>query len=831
MSYSFSDQGNDSPPRNDDEDKENTIKILIATDCHIGYAEKDGVRHSDSLNTFEEILQHAQKQKVDMILLGGDLFHENKPSRKSLHGCMALIRKYCMGDRPVGIQFLSDQSLNFAASPFPVVNYEDPNINVETPVFSIHGNHDDPAGLGNLCALDILSVSGLVNYFGKCNSLEKIDVIPLLIKKGTTRLALYGIGSVRDERMHRIFVNRKIRFFQPKDESTPWFSLLTLHQNRTKHGETNYIPEQFLPDFLDLVLWGHEHECKVEPIWNDRQHFFVTQPGSSIATSLSQGEAVQKHVCLLQIRAKAMKCTKIRLETVRPFYMRDITLMDTDMNPNHASATEHVEAFCAEKVEALISQAEDEMSGHPKQPKLPLIRLRVDYSGGFETFNINRFGQKFVNRLANTKDIVLFHKRKLQAGKRERKPNEEDMDNYLRPDALDAGRVEDLVKQYFTDADEHKKLSLLSEKDLCQAVQEFVDKEEKDAILELVKFELERTQGHLKSCKTTDTFILEELKHFKDERKKMSDADETKEIRGVMDKAKEKRQQRGDSAGFSDDDQSRADSDESESSNTSTTRGGGRGRRRGRGSTTRGRGSTAKGSTAKGSSAKGQVSRGGTLKNFLSKEKSVTSSFAEGTTQHPPCSGVGTRQTNPTARHTSQNQQTDGESSIKKMRVLEFEKERTSEVLDAVRDLQFCKDKGHGAIQSAVTEKGQRPELFVELISAQTDEPEPILPFPKDLILTDIETEVLFREVAEKLGEGWERLATYLGQRRSDLYAVKRDSAGDVRDQIFCMLVRWQQKLGPFGKNAFDTLSSGLERINRNDLVKFLNQKATRYRR
>ena len=94
-----------------------------------------------------------------------------------------------------------------------------------------------------------------------------------------------------------------------------------------------------------------------------------------------------------------------------------------------------------------------------------------------------------------------------------------------------------------------------------------------------------------------------------------------------MDKAKEKRQQRGDSTGFSDDDQSRADSDESESSNTSTTRGRGRGRGRGqgRGSTARGRGSTAKGSTAK-----GQVSRGGTLKNFLSKEKLVTNSFAEG---------------------------------------------------------------------------------------------------------------------------------------------------------------------------------------------------------
>ena len=30
---------------------------------------------------------------------------------------------------------------------FPVVNYEDPNYNISIPVFSIHGNHDDPAGV------------------------------------------------------------------------------------------------------------------------------------------------------------------------------------------------------------------------------------------------------------------------------------------------------------------------------------------------------------------------------------------------------------------------------------------------------------------------------------------------------------------------------------------------------------------------------------------------------------------------------------------------------------------------------------------------------------
>jgi double-strand break repair protein MRE11 len=46
-------------------------------------------------------------------------------------------------------------------------NFEDPNINVGLPVFTIHGNHDDPAGADNLSAVDLVSSCGLINYFGK----------------------------------------------------------------------------------------------------------------------------------------------------------------------------------------------------------------------------------------------------------------------------------------------------------------------------------------------------------------------------------------------------------------------------------------------------------------------------------------------------------------------------------------------------------------------------------------------------------------------------------------------------------------------------------------
>lgn len=60
------------------------------------------------------------------------------------------------------------------------VNYEDENYSVDLPVFSIHGNHDDPSRDGGnselYAALDLLDVSNLVNYFGKQEDTKDIRV-------------------------------------------------------------------------------------------------------------------------------------------------------------------------------------------------------------------------------------------------------------------------------------------------------------------------------------------------------------------------------------------------------------------------------------------------------------------------------------------------------------------------------------------------------------------------------------------------------------------------------------------------------------------------------
>ena len=51
-------------------------------------------------------------------------------------------------------------------------------------------------------------------------------------------------------------------------ERDSWFNLMAIHQNRLPRGAgvtmKGYIKEALLPNCLDLVVWGHEHECTIE---------------------------------------------------------------------------------------------------------------------------------------------------------------------------------------------------------------------------------------------------------------------------------------------------------------------------------------------------------------------------------------------------------------------------------------------------------------------------------------------------------------------------------------------------------------------------------------
>ena len=53
----------------------------------------------------------------------------------------------------------------------------------------------------------------------------------------------------------------------PEHRCEDWLNLFVLHQNRVQHGamSKNSLQEGKLPRFLDLIIWGHEHECRADP--------------------------------------------------------------------------------------------------------------------------------------------------------------------------------------------------------------------------------------------------------------------------------------------------------------------------------------------------------------------------------------------------------------------------------------------------------------------------------------------------------------------------------------------------------------------------------------
>ncbi|KAH0476698.1 MAG: uncharacterized protein KVP18_003790 [Porospora cf. gigantea A] len=200
------------------------------------------------------------------------------------------------------------------------------------------------------------------------------------------------------------------------------------------------IPETMLPSFMDLVIWGHEHDCQVEP--RRTEHFNVIQPGASVVTSLSKGESGDKYFCIVEIVGSEFRSVPIRLPS-RPFLFEDVCISETLPEDSwHDESAIH--DFLVARVQALMEEAESLVASrnvHLREEKqqlrelfriskdweppivdacAPLIRLRVDTSttDGQEecpTLASLRFGQQFVGKVANADDILLFVRRKKAA--------------------------------------------------------------------------------------------------------------------------------------------------------------------------------------------------------------------------------------------------------------------------------------------------------------------------------------------------------------------------------------------------------------------------------
>ena len=58
----------------------------------------------------------------------------------------------------------------------------------------------------------------------------------------------------------------------------------------------------------------------------------------------------------------------------------DTARIDLNLSYDEKKTQQKIELYLRSRVDEMISEADQKLTGHPNQPQLPLIRLRVEYS-------------------------------------------------------------------------------------------------------------------------------------------------------------------------------------------------------------------------------------------------------------------------------------------------------------------------------------------------------------------------------------------------------------------------------------------------------------------
>lgn len=168
----------------------------------------------------------------------------------------------------------------------------------------------------------------------------------------------------------------------------------------------NSIHPKMFPPFFNLIIWAHEHESIPDIVQSSEIQAYIYQPGSSIATSLIEAESKTKHAGLFTFRKNEFYFEPIYLtKTERPLIFKQLEVANLvkKKNLNENEMNEEIEKQIEVEIDGLLREFEKSQSQNSqteKNKKLPLVRLKCEYSG-FDIIRIQRLEAKFVGRVAN----------------------------------------------------------------------------------------------------------------------------------------------------------------------------------------------------------------------------------------------------------------------------------------------------------------------------------------------------------------------------------------------------------------------------------------------
>ena len=312
---------------------ENTVLVLHTSDTHLGYRQYGIIeREKDFYDVFDEIIEIALREHVDLVVHSGDMFDTTRPPPQAFKAAIKSLRR------------LADKGI-----PFVVVA----------------GDHDTPkrAILSPLAVLEEVNLAHVIGVRG-----DQPEEINLKTKRST--VIIHGIRNQKGIAAHQKLLSLLKRLRPSSDRP----SILMLHQTLREASPDYELELAELPKGYSYYALGHLHLFK--EFWLGESA--VVYPGSPEV--LRVDEAIQqkdRYVVIAEIAAgKTVSLNKIRLERARRLMY--ISIDYTRYGTREEFKSEIIEL--RNKIKLYIDECKKRVKSTDKEEllcKKPLLYIRI----------------------------------------------------------------------------------------------------------------------------------------------------------------------------------------------------------------------------------------------------------------------------------------------------------------------------------------------------------------------------------------------------------------------------------------------------------------------
>jgi DNA repair exonuclease SbcCD nuclease subunit len=346
------------------------MRIAVISDLHLGF-QFGTERGEDAFRNAQEAISKSISEKVDLILLPGDIFHDKVPKPEIISRTLELFNQL---KKLPKIKVINLKS-----------NTRDDSMNQEIPaVVTIYGTHEK-RNPGSVNPIQLLEKAGFLTH---------LHAESALIEVGTERIGIHGLSGVPDQ-----FATQAMEAWNPQPFPQV-LNLMMIHQTFRElipDVKQNVMSYSNLPVHFDLFILGHIH-WRVE----DKQPLTdapIIVPGSTVRTQLKKIEAQRKKgFYIIETTMGKLTAQFKELEGVREFYYE---LLDvTNKKPSEIITQTH------ERILEILKQ-------HVPQLK-PLIRFKFKGSlaEGFLPTDLNF---RSITKKLSEKALLYFDKTKVES--------------------------------------------------------------------------------------------------------------------------------------------------------------------------------------------------------------------------------------------------------------------------------------------------------------------------------------------------------------------------------------------------------------------------------